>query len=285
MPELIPVYDRLCSLAGDNDYFHRFLALYNPPRLAVGCSQLAWTGLGGPLLIRNYDFAPSRWEGLLLCSKWNKRRVLGMVDCLWGLLDGVNESGLSVSLSFGGDPKVGKGFAIPIIVRYVLETCATVYEAKEALRQVPSFMTYNLTLLDKSGAYSSVFLAPGKTPSFNTNRCITNHQAVVRSTKYATFTRTVERARFLNERLGRDSTNVDSILSDFLSPPLYASAWSRGFGTLYTASYDPRRLSVTLHWPGFKREYSMTKFKEETTELTFNTEASAHPHTMRSLVY
>ncbi len=33
-------------------------------------------------------------------------------------------------------------------------------------------------------------------------------------------------------------------------PPLYSLAFSRGFGTLYTAVYSPRRRALELHWPG-----------------------------------
>ena len=33
-----------------------------------------------------------------------------MLDCLWGLLDGVNDAGLALSLTFGGRPQVGAGF-------------------------------------------------------------------------------------------------------------------------------------------------------------------------------
>ena len=59
-----------------------------------------------------------------------------MSDCLWGLLDGINDSGLAVSLTFGGRKDVGDGFAIPLVVRYVLETCDTVAEARAALARV-----------------------------------------------------------------------------------------------------------------------------------------------------
>ena len=49
-----------------------------------------------------------------------------MSDCLWGLLDGVNDAGLAVSLTFGGRRDVGDGFGIPIVVRYLLEVCSDV---------------------------------------------------------------------------------------------------------------------------------------------------------------
>ena len=60
-----------------------------------------------------------------------------MSDCLWGLLDGMNDAGLAVSLTFGGRRVLGDGFGIPIVVRYLLETCDDVAEAREALARLP----------------------------------------------------------------------------------------------------------------------------------------------------
>ena len=77
------------------------------------------------MLVRNYDYPASRLEGIVYLTEWSGRRVLGMSDCLWGLLDGVNDAGLAVSLTFGGRRDVGDGFGIPIVVRYLLEICDT----------------------------------------------------------------------------------------------------------------------------------------------------------------
>ena len=84
-------------------------------------------------------------------TAWGKHRVIGMSDCLWGLLDGMNDAGLAVSLTFGGRRVLGDGFGIPVVVRYLLETCATVAEAREALARVPVNLAHNLTLVDCSG--------------------------------------------------------------------------------------------------------------------------------------
>ena len=60
-----------------------------------------------------------------------------MSDCLWGLLDGMNDAGLAVSLTFGGRRALGDGFGIPLVVRYLLETCDDVAEARETLARLP----------------------------------------------------------------------------------------------------------------------------------------------------
>jgi predicted choloylglycine hydrolase len=98
MPELLPVYERLCELAGGGDLEARLLAMWSPPSYLNGCSQAAWTR-GEPMLVRNYDYAPDRIEGAILGTGWAGRRVIGVSDFLWGLLDGINDAGLAVSLA------------------------------------------------------------------------------------------------------------------------------------------------------------------------------------------
>ena len=90
--------------------------------------------------------------------------MLGTSDMLWGLLDGMNEDGLAASLTFGGRPNVGEGFGIPIVLRYVLETCATVEQAVGALRPIPIAQSYNVALVDSAGDHATVFVAPDNPP-------------------------------------------------------------------------------------------------------------------------
>ena len=44
-------------------------------------------------LIRNYDYNPALFEGNIVYTHWLKP-VMGMSDCTWGLLDGMNADGL-----------------------------------------------------------------------------------------------------------------------------------------------------------------------------------------------
>ena len=67
------------------------LALWNPPPFLTGCSQAAVLD-GGPALVRNYDWDYRIFDGVVARTAYTGRRVLGMLDCLWGLLDGVNDS-------------------------------------------------------------------------------------------------------------------------------------------------------------------------------------------------
>ena len=151
MPELVPVHRRLTRIAGGGDLAARFLATWCPPRYLGGCSVAAVTGEGGTRLLRNYDLAPELNEGLLLRSEWTGRPVMGMVEFLWGLSDGVNGAGLAAALAYGGHPETAEGFGVTTLMRYVLETCGSVPEAIAALRRIPSHMAYNVTLADRTG--------------------------------------------------------------------------------------------------------------------------------------
>ena len=52
-------------------------------------------------------------------------------------------------------------------------------------------------------------------------------------------------------------------------PPLYASAWSSGFGTLYTALYRPLDRSLELIWPDAILRFSIDNFVEVHQTLDF----------------
>ena len=162
MPELVPVWRRLTGLLGDDPEAAAALALWNPPPFLTGCSQAAVLP-DGPALIRNYDWDYRLFDAVVARTALTGPRVLGMLDCLWGLLDGVNEAGLAVSLAFGGRPQVGEGFGIPLVVRYVLETCGSTEEAMRTLRRLPVHMSYNITTVDRAGSRATAFLAAIRT--------------------------------------------------------------------------------------------------------------------------
>ena len=78
----------------------------------------------------------------------------------------------------------------------------------------------------------------------------------------ARFTATVERERFLLQRLSLHRDTEEKFIAAFLRPPLYSTAFSAGFGTLYTAVYRPRLREMELRWPGTVWPMSMENFVE-----------------------
>jgi predicted choloylglycine hydrolase len=259
MPELVATYERLVELTGGDETAARLLSLYRPPGFIVGCSQGAWTR-GAPVLVRNYDYPAARLEGVVSLTAWDGRRVLGMSDCLWGLLDGVNDAGLAVSLTFGGRRDVGDGFAIPLVVRYVLETCDTVSDARTALERIPVHAPQNLTLLDRTGSFLTAYVGPGRAAEFHAVAATTNHQGKVEWPEYARAIRSEERERCVLDLLADPELDRDRFVDAFLEPPLHNTEYGLGMGTIYTAAYHPAEGRVEYRWPGYTWEQSFERF-------------------------
>lgn len=261
MPELLPVYQQLVSLTGGGDLEARFLTMYSPPAYMSACSQVAWTK-DGTSLIRNYDYSFKMFEGTMLYSNW-LQPVIGVSDCTWGLLDGINASGLAASLTFGGRKVTGEGFGIPIIIRYILETSRTVKDAVAILNRVPVHMAYNVTLIDASGEFATVYLSPDRAPVLVTTPVATNHQVEIEWSDYAFLTGTIERKRFLEELVSSEKETETSMLKHFLHPPLYSTNFEKSFGTLYTIIYRVTKGEAEVHWPEMGIKQTFSHFSEE----------------------
>jgi len=260
MPELLASYERIIEVAGGGDLEARFLAMWCPPMYVGGCSQAVLLGKE-PCLIRNYDYSPKLFEGTWLASRLNGRRVLAMVDCLWGVLDGINEDGLAMSLSFGGRTAVGRGFGIPIVMRYALEFARTTPEAVKILRRVPVHMSYTIAIVDRAGRHATVFVNPDR-PAETVDRLVTtNHQRRIEWPRHAEATLSVERCQTVRRALGR-GVKAPGLLDVFLRPPVFQTSYDRGYGTLYTAVYRPAGTSAELVWPGQRWRQSCAAFSE-----------------------
>lgn len=258
MPELVTVYDRLVAIAGGSDRAARFLSTWCPPTYLGGCSLAAVADKKDVRLVRNYDLSPDLNEGLLLRTEWTGRAVMGMVEFLWGLSDGINDAGLSVALAYGGRSETGLGFGITTILRYVLETCDTVDDALRVLRRVPSHMAYNLVLADALGKTASVELSPGGGCKLMPQAIATNHQIGRAPTDRTTFTHSFERHAHLKQM----RANPRSLNRQFLTRPLHQDRYGEGFGTLFTAEYDPVAKTMALSWRDARWDQAINAFEE-----------------------
>jgi predicted choloylglycine hydrolase len=262
MPELVPAYERVVELSGGGDLAARMLSLFTPPPYLAACSQGVFTRSGGPVLVRNYDYAPSRFEGLIWSTRMLERRVIGTSDCLWGLLDGLNDDGLAVSLTFGGRRVLGEGFGIPIVVRYLLEVCETVHEARAVLARLPFSLAHNLTVVDRTGEVLTAYVAPDRPPIFRSVPAATNHQGTVEWPEQAAATRTIEREQRIVHLAREEAVDADEFADAFLRAPLFSTAYANGWGTLYTAVVRPLDGSVDYRWPTHTWRLGFDRFVE-----------------------
>lgn len=268
MPELVPLWEHLGELGGGGDQVARMLSLYCPTPYLVACSQALWTR-DQPVLVRNYDYHPARCEGLLLMSAWHGTRVIASSDSLWGVLDGMNEHGLAVTLAFGGRRVVGEGFGIPLVLRYILEFCKTVAEGVAVLQRVPSHMAYTIGLLDATGNHATVYVNPDQPTEVTDRRIATNHQNGVEWAEHADLTRSLPRADFLEACIERPEETVTDFISRFLETPVVSTDYSKAFGTLYTAAYWPATGQVEFRWPNRSWHQSFDRFVEGVAVIAY----------------
>lgn len=268
MPEMLPTYERLCHLVDNDPVAARFLTGFQPPAYISACSQAFLSG-DDIQLVRNYDYHPDLMDGTLLLSSWNGKKVMGTSDCLVGVVDGMNEDGLLISLTFGGRKVVGEGFGIPFILRYVLEFCSNVQEAVEALCRIPSHMSYNVTVIDMSGTFKTVLLAPDRDSVVTDAAITTNHQLKIDWPENATFNKTLERSAFLKYLVSERGLGANTMADAFLRSPLYSSLHNEGFGTLYTVVYRPLEGTVQLRWLKQEILQSFDNFTEEHQLIRF----------------
>ncbi|MFZ1750041.1 MAG: C45 family peptidase [Saprospiraceae bacterium] len=262
MPKMWPTYVHLCELTNADTVMARFLTGFQPPAYISACAQ-AVIKADEIQLVRNYDYHPDLLEGTLLLSKWNGKKVIATSDCLIGAVDGMNDSGLCLSLTFGGRKEVGYGFGIPFILRYVLEFCDNTKEAVKVLKGIPSHMSYNITIVDRKGVTKTIMLAPDKAPLVTNEAFATNHQGTVDWPENAQFKQTLKRSNFIKNYLQSKNISAKELAKAFLHPPLYNTKFKEGFGTLYTAVYQPENLIVKILWPDVAMERSFDSFEDE----------------------
>jgi predicted choloylglycine hydrolase len=206
----------------------------------------------------------------LLYSRWNNTGVIAMTDCLWGVLDGINEHGLTLSLAFGGHDKKGDGFAITLVLRYILEFCSTTMEALAVLQRVPVHMPYNITVLDRAGEARTAVVCPEMDLEVTTLTFATNHQQCGGAMASDAIADSRLREAFLSTRLGDKAQDLEMMHGMFLHEPLLrkASDWN-GWGTLYTSRYDVEHGAVELCWPGDQiLQQNFNNFQEGTITVT-----------------
>ena len=180
---LVGVADAFGVDAEDDGLDLAWLATYDGP---AGCSAVVYPGTGTKdghtILARNFDFPTATIEGVmglperpgtrqLAADPWIVELhpdgglssiVIGIMDVLGGM-DGVNEAGLAVTLLADNEsadaepvgPNVQVGLSEQQIVRYLLDTCTTVDEAKEALllaKHFYAFVRCHFVVADRTGA-------------------------------------------------------------------------------------------------------------------------------------
>ena len=201
----------------NNEYDLSFLSQY--PSSRPGCSVVFYPGTftenGHGVLSRNYDFTTGTFQGRrpqedemavmsrpyifeMYPDQGYASLSLCAFDLLGGVLDGINSEGLAVAiladdetlLHYDREPFTGVGLHELMCMRYILDTCKDVGEAKEALfyaKHYYSFIPCHYMIADKNGdsfvfEFSSIRNAAhcvdGQGPQWVTNHLLSKYPSM-----------------------------------------------------------------------------------------------------------
>jgi predicted choloylglycine hydrolase len=238
------------------------------PGAAIACSQaVLQEGERGSRLVRNYDYPAELMDAVILRSAFTGSGVIGVTDAVWGLCDGMNEGGLAVSLTFGGRASMGEGFGVPIVIRYLLETCNTVDDARAVLTRMPIAHTHNLTIVDAEGGVITAYLNPDRPPSFRRLPIAVNHQWAVESWDPVLAESTLQREWWLLRLL--DDPDVDQSDSARSSCRRCTASLTTSAGALCTRPRTTGGGDITYAWPHVQAPLRFDSFAEGEHEVVF----------------
>jgi len=210
------MYERMRGIAAAyglefNDDAYDFTALPYNLRGIPGCSVVFYpkdySKNGHSILSRNYDFTTGNIQGRypeegelpvmsrpylieIYPDQGYPSLALHSFDLLSGLIDGINSEGLAVAILAESESvsKVGReganevGLAELSSMRYLLDNCKSVEEAKEAMltmKHFYSFIPCHYIIADRSGKSFIFEFSPNRNRSYIIDgkgpQCITNH--------------------------------------------------------------------------------------------------------------
>lgn len=136
-----------------------------------GCSIVS----GDDFLVRNYDFHPQTYEGrFCLFQPETGNAIVGPSQRILGRMDGMNEHGLAMGYNFMHRKNPGDGFVCYMIGRIILESCATIEEAVDLVKDIPHRGSFSYVVTDKSGVTKVMEATPRKVVVREASAC-TNH--------------------------------------------------------------------------------------------------------------
>jgi predicted choloylglycine hydrolase len=244
------IWEELHGLAdGLNIPFERAVAEYSNGRLRYpprGCSAVMTAGLYG----RNYDFDARRYDKLLVAVQpKGVNASMGFSDRFTGRVDGMNEHGLCVGLHQVNQAAWQPGLVCILIVRMVLDQCATTREAIKLLRSIPQGLGFNYSLADAGGAAAVVEASPAAIAVHEGEQLgCSNHFRAPALQAYNRRNPGSYRHLPALEEFARQRPPAERLFADLNSSlsPVFDHRYASGSGTLHTFVCTPaaRRMLV-----------------------------------------
>jgi predicted choloylglycine hydrolase len=290
------LYDRMRGIADAygleiRDDTYDFSVVFQYASNVSGCSVVffpgAFTESGRGILSRNYDFSTGTLEGRrprenevaamsrpyifeLYPDEGHASLSICAFDLLGGVLDGVNSEGLAVAvlaeeeamLGYGLDPSQGIGTHELLSMRYLLDNCRDVDEAKEAmlaLKHYYSFIPCHYIIADAGGesfvfefwpSRNSTAIVDGEGPQCVTNHPLSRYESIDQLPQDAQID-SYERYRAMHASIaGRQQFDIEEMKAINSNVAATAMAFDHPDyapgRTLWHALYDTRERSLSV---------------------------------------
>lgn len=240
----------------------RAVAEYSNGRLRYekrGCSAVMTAGLYG----RNYDYDTRHYDGILVATQAKGVHAsIGFSDRFTGRVDGMNEHGLCVGLHMVSEKTWKPGLVCILLVRMVLDQCATTREAVDLLRRVPHGTGFNYSLLDVGGAAAVVEASPAALDVREGERlACTNHFQSPALQSYNRLNPGSHRHLPPLEAMAREQPTAATLfhaLNHSLSP-VFDHRYTSGSGTMHTIVCTPatRQIMVGIGGDAAPRSFDL----------------------------
>lgn len=211
---------------------------YQQEWIKSGCSIMTTPDV----LVRNYDFHPKTYEGRFVVSEPEKGYAsIGPAQRITGRTDGMNEKGLVIGYNFVNRRRGGDGFIPTVILRMLLETCASSEEAVDAIKNIPHRHTFNFVIYDAEGSSFVVEASPRNVSVRKSNYC-TNHFDILTEDNRHHMSDSLRRIAILKEKSVRNLTAEELFqLFNQKKHAIYSEEYSHWAGTIHTSLYLPKQ--------------------------------------------
>ena len=244
------IWEELHGLAdGLNIPLESAAAQYSNARLSFpkrGCSSVMTNAFYG----RNYDYSPRRYDPTLAAIQPNGVHAsLAFADRFTGRVDGMNEHGLCVGLHFVNYRPARPGLVCILIVRMVLDQCATTREAVQLLTRIPHGQPFNYSLLDALGAAAVVEASPlGTCVRDGRQLACTNHFQNSKLGRYNRRNPGSHRRLPPLESWSRTELSPQQLFAalNHAGSPVFDHAYRSGSGTLHTFICEPAERTMLV---------------------------------------
>jgi hypothetical protein len=115
----------------------------------------------------------------------------------------------------------------------------------------------------------TVEISPEKINKVSHTPLAVNHQGDFVLSNYAIFSKSMERKKSLVEKLYDPWLTAEGFIDSFAYAPLFTENYAEGFGTLYTAIYNPSLKGAEFRWKGVNKQASFTNFIPESFYINY----------------